>query len=117
MRPSSRRLTVWFFSLVADGKVDGLRVDHPDGLYDPAQYFERLRHGIAVAANHSESRSRYVVIEKILTGPERLPAQWPICGTTGYDFANLVNSLFVEPTAVRRMERIYRNFIDDEIGF
>jgi (1->4)-alpha-D-glucan 1-alpha-D-glucosylmutase len=105
------------FSLVADGKVDGLRIDHPDGLYDPAQYFDRLRQGIAVAANHSESGSRYVVIEKILTGPERLPAEWPICGTTGYDFANLVNSLFVEPTAVRRMERIYRNFIDDVTDF
>ena len=105
------------FSLVADGKVDGLRVDHPDGLYDPAQYFERLRQGIAVAANHSVSGSRYVVIEKILTGPERLPSEWPICGTTGYDFANLVNSLFVEPTAVRRMERIYRNFIDDVTDF
>jgi (1->4)-alpha-D-glucan 1-alpha-D-glucosylmutase len=102
---------------VAEGKVDGLRIDHPDGLYDPAQYFERLRHSIAVAANNSENESRYVVIEKILTGLERLPAEWPVCGTTGYDFANLVNGLFVDPAAVTRFERTYRNFIGDEIDF
>jgi (1->4)-alpha-D-glucan 1-alpha-D-glucosylmutase len=102
---------------VADGKVDGLRIDHPDGLYDPAQYFERLRHSIAVAVNNSENESRYVVIEKILTGLERLPAEWPVCGTTGYDFANLVSGLFVDPAAATRFERIYRNFIGDEIDF
>jgi (1->4)-alpha-D-glucan 1-alpha-D-glucosylmutase len=58
-----------------------------------------------------------VVIEKILTGSERLPAEWPVCGTTGYDFANLVNSLFVDPAAATRFERIYRNFIGDDIDF
>ena len=102
---------------VADGKVDGLRIDHPDGLYDPAQYFERLRGGIAAAVKTSEGESRYVVIEKILTGTERLPTSWPVCGTTGYDFANLVNGLFVDPAAATRFERIYRNFIGDEIDF
>jgi (1->4)-alpha-D-glucan 1-alpha-D-glucosylmutase len=102
---------------VTDGKVDGLRIDHPDGLYDPAQYFERLRRGVADAANNSGNGTRYVVIEKILTGSERLPAEWPVCGTTGYDFANLVNSLFVDPAAATRFERIYRNFIGDDIDF
>ena len=102
---------------VADGKVDGLRIDHPDGLYDPAQYFECLRSGIAAAGKTSEGESRYVVIEKILTGTERLPTSWPVCGTTGYDFANLVNGLFVDPAAASRFERIYRNFIGDEINF
>jgi len=107
-------------TLVAGGKVDGLRVDHPDGLYDPAQYFERLQLGIAVATNHSENNengSHYVVIEKILTGSERLPTAWPVCGTTGYDFANLVNGLFVDPAAARRFEGIYRNFVDEETDF
>jgi (1->4)-alpha-D-glucan 1-alpha-D-glucosylmutase len=123
-------------SLVSEGKVDGLRVDHPDGLYDPAQYFERLRRSIEIATNPekgvrdelrsvsedvsqqvSEKISCYVVIEKILTGAERLPAEWPVYGTTGYDFANLVNGLFVDSAAVMRMERIYRNFIKDEIHF
>jgi len=105
-------------SLVAEGKVDGFRVDHPDGLYDPAQYFERLQRSIAIAANNSESTengSHYVVIEKILTGAEQLSAEWPVCGTTGYDFANLVNGLFVDPAAVMRLERIYRNIVGDEV--
>src|ERR1700688_4303031 len=109
--------------LMADGKVDGLRLDHPDGLYDPAQYFERLRAAIANAVTSSETgsqpndNSRYVVIEKILTGAERLPADWSVSGTTGYDFANLVNGLFVDSSAVMRLERIYRNTIADEVDF
>jgi (1->4)-alpha-D-glucan 1-alpha-D-glucosylmutase len=109
--------------LMADGKVDGLRLDHPDGLYDPAQYFERLRAAIANAVTSSETgsqandESRYVVIEKILTGSERLPADWSVSGTTGYDFANLVNGLFVDSAAVMRLERIYRNTIADEVDF
>jgi (1->4)-alpha-D-glucan 1-alpha-D-glucosylmutase len=105
-------------SLMRDGKVDGLRLDHPDGLYDPAQYFERLKDSIAVAtqtSDDSESGPRYVVIEKILTGGERLPAKWPVSGTTGYDFSNLVNGVFVDPSAMMRLERIYRNFLGDEI--
>src|SRR5258708_2375766 len=104
--------------MVAEGKVDGLRIDHPDGLYDPAQYFERLQRAVAKAANSSgkgDEGSRYVVIEKILAGSEKLPAAWPVSGTTGYDFANLVNGLFVDPAAEARLERVYRNFISDDI--
>jgi (1->4)-alpha-D-glucan 1-alpha-D-glucosylmutase len=109
--------------LIAEGKVDGFRLDHPDGLYNPVQYFERLRTGIADAVassagtEKSESNRRYVVIEKILTGAERLTPEWAVDGTTGYDFANLVNGLFVDSSAVMRMERIYRNFIADEVDF
>jgi (1->4)-alpha-D-glucan 1-alpha-D-glucosylmutase len=104
---------------IAEDKIDGLRVDHPDGLYDPAQYFERLRQSIAAAAESGGNggASRYVVIEKILTGAERLPAQWPVCGTTGYDFANLVNGLLVDPAGITRFETIYRSFVGDEIDF
>jgi (1->4)-alpha-D-glucan 1-alpha-D-glucosylmutase len=105
--------------LMADGKVNGLRLDHPDGLYDPAQYFDRLKRSIAMATNNSKSGSQaeglsYVVIEKILSGSEQLPAGWAVCGTTGYDFANLVNGLFVEPAAVGRMDRIYRNVTHEQ---
>jgi (1->4)-alpha-D-glucan 1-alpha-D-glucosylmutase len=106
--------------LVAEHKVDGLRIDHPDGLYDPAQYFERLKHSIAAAVKNPENSgngSHYVVVEKILTGSERLRAEWPVCGTTGYDFANLVNGLFVDRSAATRFEGIYRRFVDDEIDF
>ncbi len=105
---------------VGEGKVDGLRVDHPDGLYDPVQYFERLKRGIAEATKNSantDGEARYVVIEKILTGSERLPAEWPVSGTTGYDFANLVNGLFVDPAAAARFERIYRNFTKEQTDF
>jgi (1->4)-alpha-D-glucan 1-alpha-D-glucosylmutase len=103
--------------LMAEGKVDGLRIDHTDGLYDPGQYFERLNRGIAIATDNSASTGNspsYVVIEKILTSSERLPAEWPVCGTTGYEFANLVNGLFVDAATVGRIDRIYRNFVDDE---
>ncbi|MFZ0815927.1 MAG: malto-oligosyltrehalose synthase [Candidatus Sulfotelmatobacter sp.] len=106
--------------LIAEGKVDGLRIDHPDGLYDPAQYFERLKQSIDVARNNLQTNGaglQYVIIEKILAGSERLPTHWPVCGTTGYDFANLVNGLFVDPAAATRTEGIYRRFIGDEIDF
>ncbi len=110
-------------SLVAEGKVDGLRVDHPDGLYDPAQYFERLQRNVAAAKklgnneNKLRDQSGYVVIEKILTGSEKLPPEWPVSGTTGYDFSNLVNGLFVDAANATRFERIYENFIGDEIDY
>jgi (1->4)-alpha-D-glucan 1-alpha-D-glucosylmutase len=119
-------------ALMKAGKVDGVRIDHPDGLYDPAQYFDRLQASIAIATRHSdpagpgddkdkdrddkdEKDPHYVVIEKILTGLERLPAKWPVCGTTGYDFSSVVNGVLVDPAAAMRMERIYRNFLGDEI--
>jgi len=101
-------------SLVAEGKVDGLRIDHPDGLYDPAQYFERLKRGLAANGDKTADASRYVIIEKILTSAEKLPVEWPVCGTTGYDFANLVNGLFVDSAAARQMEHTYRKFIDND---
>ncbi|HKV76540.1 MAG TPA: malto-oligosyltrehalose synthase [Candidatus Sulfotelmatobacter sp.] len=95
--------------LVAQGKLDGLRVDHPDGLYDPARYFEQLG-GRLRTELEPQHREAYLIAEKILTGNERLPRQWPIDGTTGYEFANLVNGLFVERSAGEKMERIYRSF-------
>jgi (1->4)-alpha-D-glucan 1-alpha-D-glucosylmutase len=111
---ATHRLVLQF---VAEGKVDGLRIDHPDGLYDPAQYFQRLQCAIAKQAPENCGSKPYVVIEKILTGNERLPPEWPICGTTGYDFANLVNGLFVDAANARRMERIYESFIGEEVDF
>jgi (1->4)-alpha-D-glucan 1-alpha-D-glucosylmutase len=107
-------------SLVAQGKVDGLRVDHPDGLYDPAQYFERLHRNMMEAKrseNDSDPQSHYTIIEKILTGAERLPLQWPVSGTTGYDFSNLLNGLFVNPSSAKRLGSIYRNFIGDDTDY
>jgi (1->4)-alpha-D-glucan 1-alpha-D-glucosylmutase len=95
--------------LVAQGKIDGLRVDHPDGLYDPARYFEQLR-GRLQTEMEPQNREAYLIAEKILTGSERLRKEWPIDGTTGYEFANLVNGLFIDRSASEKMERIYRSF-------
>jgi (1->4)-alpha-D-glucan 1-alpha-D-glucosylmutase len=105
-------------SMVEARKIDGLRIDHPDGLYDPRAYFNRLSESLVDATSEparDNQPPRYVVIEKILTGAERLPRDWPVFGTTGYDFSNLVNGLFVNPASARRMHRIYSNFIDEEI--
>ena len=99
------------FELIAAGKVDGLRIDHPDGLYDPAQYFRQLRSGLAASAAEGPANPTYVVAEKILTGGERLRKDWPIQGTTGYEFGSLVNGLFVDPAAESKMERTYRAFV------
>ena len=106
-------------NLMQQGKVDGLRIDHPDGLYDPAQYFHRLRLGLKSQADviASDRDGSHVVIEKILTGNEKLPKNWPVDGTTGYDFLNLVNGLFVDPESVGKMDRIYRMFIGARVNF
>ncbi len=98
----------FILELLGEGKVNGLRIDHPDGLYDPAKYFHELQQGLG--DHNGSSRPLYVVAEKILTGNERLRKEWPIYGTTGYEFANLVNGLFVDHSAAARMERIYRSF-------
>jgi (1->4)-alpha-D-glucan 1-alpha-D-glucosylmutase len=103
--------------LIHEGRVTGVRVDHPDGLFDPARYFEMLQDLAAESWGISRpgageggapgSRPLYVVAEKILSGRERLPAGWAVHGTTGYNFINQVNGLFVEPANARRMRRVY----------
>jgi (1->4)-alpha-D-glucan 1-alpha-D-glucosylmutase len=74
--------------LVAEEKISGLRIDHIDGLYDPAQYLHRLRERVPYV---------YLVVEKILEHGEELPVNWPCQGTSGYDFLGMVNSLFCQP--------------------
>jgi (1->4)-alpha-D-glucan 1-alpha-D-glucosylmutase len=104
--------------LLREGKLDGLRIDHPDGLYNPKQYFERLQLGSSsVDGEERWAKSCYLVAEKILTGDERLPDDWPIHGTTGYNFSNLVNGLFVDPDSERKLDRIYRAFIGRHANF
>jgi len=104
--------------LLREGKLDGLRIDHPDGLYNPKQYFERLQLGSHSGEGEGHgARSCYVVAEKILTGNENLPNDWPIYGTTGYNFSNLVNGLFVDQQSERKLDRIYRGFIGRHANF
>jgi (1->4)-alpha-D-glucan 1-alpha-D-glucosylmutase len=109
--------------LIAQGDLDGLRIDHPDGLQNPLQYYERLARytiqpvttplaGDASSNGHREKpRAPYVVVEKILAAYEHLPEDWPVHGTTGYDFANQVNGLFVHPGSEQQMDQIYAQFI------
>src|SRR5260370_39239951 len=90
--------------LLREGKIDGLRIDHPDGLYNPQQYFERLQcSGDSSIGKSCRPKRHYIVAEKILTSEEKLAEDWPIEGTTGYNFSNLVNLLFVDPAAQRKM--------------
>lgn len=104
------------FDLIADGRLDGLRIDHPDGLFDPAQYFERLQQ--RAGANPAEGgRSLYVVVEKILANSEPLRSEWAVHGSTGYDFCNLLTRLFVDPQGERDLDRIYRGFIHQQFDF
>lgn len=109
--------------LLAEGKLDGLRIDHPDGLYNPKQYFQQLQRcsvtTIAGAETTAEvdEKPLYVVVEKILESYERLPEDWPVYGTTGYDFTNLVNGLLVDSEAEATLDQTYQEFIEHEFDF
>lgn len=115
-----------------DGKVTGLRVDHVDGLLDPTGYLRRLREALedgergsppasnlapSAGRGHGESGqapapSSYVLVEKILAPDEALPAEWPVGGTTGYEFADAVNRLLADRDGLRVLDRLYRQATD-----
>ncbi len=78
---------------VSDGSVDALRVDHVDGLYDPRAYLDRLRDSVRT----EPARHVPIFVEKILTAYERLPRDWPVDGTTGYEFFAQLDALFIDP--------------------
>ena len=133
--------------LLREHKVDGLRIDHPDGLFDPRQYLDRLQEAFILdaareaAANpayrdkpwqelegplrqelaevrrdrsHPLYRPLYVVVEKILGTGEPLPDDWAVWGTSGYDFLNMLNGLFVDPANARPFTNLYHDWIEDE---
>src|SRR6185437_6577880 len=100
--------------LLARGYVNGLRIDHPDGLYAPKEYLERLQAMAAALSSTTAGenpRPLYIVVEKILSSHEYLPESWPIHGTTGYDFAAVCSGLFIDGAASDRFTRIYQDFI------
>jgi (1->4)-alpha-D-glucan 1-alpha-D-glucosylmutase len=106
------------FHLIKEGKVTGLRVDHVDGLRDPLGYLRRLQsaaHGRA--KSKAETKALFVVAEKILSPGEVLPEPWPICGTTGYDFLNLLNGVFIEPVGLAALKESYRQFTGSKEDF
>ncbi len=89
------------FKLLKEDKIDGLRVDHIDGLYDPEEYLHRVRDRID---------GKYLIVEKILEQDEQLPETWPVEGTTGYDFLNFVNGVFCNVKNENKINRIYTQF-------
>jgi (1->4)-alpha-D-glucan 1-alpha-D-glucosylmutase len=105
--------------LVAKGSVTGLRIDHPDGLHDPVAYYRRLQEQIAPpgSAGDGGREPLYVVVEKILAAHEHLPESWPVHGTTGYEFANLVSGLGVDSTSERELDRLFSRFVGRRIDF
>jgi (1->4)-alpha-D-glucan 1-alpha-D-glucosylmutase len=106
--------------LVSKGAVTGLRIDHPDGLYLPREYFEKLQQRCAKAlgvALPKDGRALYMVAEKILTGSETLRKDWRVHGTTGYDFANQVTQLLVDSPAETAITKIFHRFIGHSIPF
>ncbi|PJF21891.1 MAG: malto-oligosyltrehalose synthase [Phototrophicales bacterium] len=130
------------FRLLAEGKANGLRVDHPDGLLNPPAYFMqlqesylmarlahitgkpvenpvRVRERLALLQNDDEPTMQplYVLVEKILSETEPLPYSWAVYGTTGYDFMNAVNSLFVDAANEARFDTLYEAFTGQDIPF
>jgi (1->4)-alpha-D-glucan 1-alpha-D-glucosylmutase len=90
------------------GVLDGVRIDHPDGLRDPKQYFERLR---------NRALDAWIIGEKILEPGEFLRSNWPIDGTTGYDFMNVCNALLVNGNGLQEFSEIYHEFTDEPADF
>lgn len=110
VRPKVHRLLgeLWEQNLVT-----GLRVDHIDGLREPRSYLQWLRETFRAPAG---SRA-YVLVEKILAPREHLEPDWPVAGTTGYDFLNKVNGVFVDPDGHRKIDRIYAEFTGRQENF
>ncbi len=128
--------------LLAEGVISGLRIDHPDGLFNPRQYFTRVQmlyaasqccgvdprppvaeNGIETAVQDIFSQHDwvnrcaplYVAVEKVLEPGEDLPREWPVDGTSGYDFLNQVNGIFVDAQNGRAFTHLYRRFIDGAV--
>src|SRR6202030_2173381 len=101
----SHRLVLEF---LREGVLDGIRIDHIDGLRDPAGYLARL--GDAAPRG-------WIVAEKILQPDETLPATWPVAGTTGYDWLNLAGGLAVDPEGEQPLLDSYADFIGEPVDF
>jgi (1->4)-alpha-D-glucan 1-alpha-D-glucosylmutase len=96
------------FKLIEEGKIDGLRIDHIDGLYDPTIYLNRIK---------AKGNDLLMVVEKILHFDEDLPEFWPVQGTTGYDFLNQVNGLFCNKKNEKIFDKIYKHFTNLTISY
>jgi (1->4)-alpha-D-glucan 1-alpha-D-glucosylmutase len=109
----------FIFRLLVERAVTGLRIDHVDGLYDPGTYLRQLQSWgrDELRGDGHLDRPLFIIVEKILDKNESLPAAWPIHGTTGYEFLNLVNGLFVDSAKERAFEDLYVQFIRRKISY
>jgi (1->4)-alpha-D-glucan 1-alpha-D-glucosylmutase len=106
--------------LIGAGAVTGVRVDHPDGLYLPREYFEKLQRRCAAALSiplPEDGRAIYLPVEKILSGGETLRKDWPVHGTTGYEFGKLVTGLLVDASAEQAITKTFQRFIGHSMHF
>jgi len=114
--------------LLRHGLITGLRIDHVDGLLDPGQYLRLLQNRCAEAqagniehpynaVNSGRAYPIYVIVEKVLTGPERLPKHWMVYGTTGYEFLNMLNGVFVEERNAEQFADLYGRFTTAQRDF
>ncbi len=119
---------------ISQGQVQGLRIDHPDGLRDPLDYCRRLQEAARVARGprggrrnlnptsggddpSGEPEAIYIALEKILIGDEQLPQDWPVHGTTGYEYAYAATGMLVDQSAEAALERIYNRFVGRKTEF
>jgi (1->4)-alpha-D-glucan 1-alpha-D-glucosylmutase len=103
--------------LISRGAVIGLRIDHIDGLRDPLGYLKRLQERLTAGNATTGGEEAYVLVEKILARHEELPLDWPVAGTTGYDYLNFANRVFVNPAGAKEIERVYSDFIGRKMKF
>ncbi len=106
--PVFRKTHELILRLVKEGKINGLRIDHIDGLHDPTGYLQKLK---------ESAGDLYIVVEKILQQGEELPSFWPVQGTTGYDFMNQVGGLFCRPENEKAFDKIYGRFTDQKPNY
>jgi (1->4)-alpha-D-glucan 1-alpha-D-glucosylmutase len=110
----------FIFELLEVGSVTGLRIDHVDGLWDPKQYLTAVQHRYAEVTGGDPGEPTlglYLIVEKILSGDEKLRSDWPVFGTTGYDFATDDSQLLVDSSAAEKFSTIYRDFIERFVHF
>src|SRR4051812_28547824 len=106
--------------LIREGAVTGVRIDHPDGLYLPKEYFEKLQRRAAEALGiplPADGRAIYLAVEKILSGNEALRTDWPVHGTTGYEFGKLVANVLVDASAEQAITKAFHRFIGHSMPF
>ena len=105
------------FELIKSGAVTGLRIDHVDGLWNPREYLGQLRLKIGDLIGSEGGSDLYLLVEKILMSGEKLRADWPVHGTTGYDFTNQVTEMLVDRTVEKTLTNTYHRFIGENPRF